>query len=85
MEFLNGVSEKVAAQKHSTFSMAKVLISISPALAENNVNFMTLMYSFIGKVYSSSGCWPSCAFHMHSVIFMSVKTAVKDDSSGEQA
>ena len=33
----------------------------------------------------SSGCWPSWAFHAHSVIFMSEKTAVKDDSSGEQA
>ena len=32
-----------------------------------------------------SGCWPSCAFHAHSVIFMSENTAVKDDSSGEQA
>lgn len=35
--------------------------------------------------YSASGCWPSWAFHMHSVIFMSEKTAVKEDSSGEQA
>ena len=33
----------------------------------------------------ASGCWPSWAFHMHSVIFMSENTAVKDDSSGEQA
>ena len=37
------------------------------------------------RFYSSSGCWPSWAFHIHSVIFMSVKTAVKEDSSGEQA
>ena len=35
--------------------------------------------------YSSSGCWPSWAIHAHSVIFISVKTAVKEDSSGEQA
>ena len=35
--------------------------------------------------YSSSGCWPSWAFHMHSVIFISVKTAVNEDSSGEHA
>ena len=35
--------------------------------------------------YSASGCWPSWAFHMHSVIFISVKTAVNDESSGEQA
>ena len=33
----------------------------------------------------SFGCWPSWAFHMHSVIFMSEKTAVKEDASGEQA
>ena len=32
-----------------------------------------------------SGCCPSCAFHAHSVIFMSVKTAVNEESSGEQA
>ena len=35
--------------------------------------------------HSLSGCWPSCAFHIHSVIFISVNTAVNDDSSGEQA
>ena len=35
--------------------------------------------------YSSSGCWPSWAFQAHSVIFISVNTAVKEDSSGEQA
>ena len=35
--------------------------------------------------YFLSGCWPSWAFQAHSVIFMSEKTAVKDDSSGEQA
>ena len=32
-----------------------------------------------------SGCCPSCAFHAHSVIFMAVKTAVNEESSGEQA
>lgn len=32
-----------------------------------------------------SGCWPSCAFQAHSVIFMSVKTALKLESSGLQA
>lgn len=36
-------------------------------------------------VYSLSGCCPSWAFHAHSVIFISEKMAVKDDSSGEQA
>ena len=35
--------------------------------------------------YSLSGCCPSCAAHMHSVTFISEKTAVNDDSSGEQA
>ena len=35
--------------------------------------------------YSSSGCWPSWAFQAHSIIFISVNTAVKEDSSGEQA
>ena len=32
-----------------------------------------------------SGCCPSCAFHAHSVIFMPLKTAVNEESSGEQA
>ena len=35
--------------------------------------------------YFSSGCCPSCAFHAHSVIFISVNTALKLDSSGLQA
>ena len=39
----------------------------------------------IETVYYSSGCCPSWAFHMQGVILMSVKTAVKEDSSGEQA
>ena len=42
-----------------------------------------VVYSHI--YFSSSGCCPSWAFHIHSVIFMSEKTAVKEDSSGEQA
>ena len=47
-------------------------------------------YSFIAILVHCycnvlSGCWPSWAFHAHSVIFISEKVAVKDDSSGEQA
>ena len=36
-------------------------------------------------VYSSSGFCPSWAFHAHSVIFISVNTAVKLESSGLHA
>ena len=32
-----------------------------------------------------SGCWPSCAFHAHSVICISVNTALKLEFSGLQA
>ena len=32
-----------------------------------------------------SGCWPSWASHLHSVMAISVKTAVKLESSGLQA
>ena len=35
--------------------------------------------------YSSSGFCPSCASHLHSVIAMSVKVALKEESSGLQA
>jgi len=38
----------------------------------------------LNQSWTSSGCWPSWAFQAHSVIFMSEKTAVKEDSSGEQ-
>ena len=39
----------------------------------------------VESLYSASGCWPSWAFHIHSVTFMSENTAVKEESSGEQA
>ena len=35
--------------------------------------------------YSSSGCCPSCASHLHSVISIFVKVALKEESSGLQA
>jgi len=35
--------------------------------------------------YVSSGCCPSCAFHAQSVSCISLKTAVKEEFSGEQA
>ena len=35
--------------------------------------------------YSSSGCWPSWASHLHSVSSILVNTALKEESSGEQA
>ena len=38
-----------------------------------------------GRGRAQSGCWPSWAFHAHSVIFMSVNTALKLESSGLQA
>ena len=38
-----------------------------------------------GRGRTQSGCWPSWAFHAHSVIFMSVNTALKLESSGLQA
>ena len=34
---------------------------------------------------SASGCCPLWAFHWHSIICISVNTALKEDSSGEQA
>ena len=37
------------------------------------------------QIFYQSGCCPSWAFHAHSVNFMSVKTALKDDCSREQA
>ena len=39
----------------------------------------------LGRGRAQSGCWPSWAFHAHSVIFMSVNTALKLESSGLQA
>ena len=35
--------------------------------------------------HASSGCWPSWAFQAHSVILISVNTAVKLESSGLHA
>ena len=35
--------------------------------------------------YISSGCWPSWANHLHPVNSIFVKTALKEESSGEQA
>ena len=48
----------------------------------NFYNFFNFSNPFF---YSLSGCCPSCAAHMHSVTFISEKTAVNDDSSGEHA
>ena len=39
----------------------------------------------IMTVQTLSGCCPSCAFHAHSVIRISVKTALKLEPSGLQA
>ena len=50
----------------------------------SNSDFIKQSYRFPAGQFSS-GCCPSWAFHMHSVTFMSVNTAVKEDSSGEQA
>ena len=51
----------------------------------NHTSQFSPLSSQLVKSYCWSGCWPSCAFHIHSVIFMSEKTAVNVDSSGEQA
>ena len=52
---------------------------------ERSDNFFNFYNFFNFFFYSLSGCCPSCAAHMHSVTFMSEKTAVNDDSSGEHA
>lgn len=44
----------------------------------------TLKGAFSNYVYTS-GCWPSCAFHAHSVTCISVNRAVKLEFSGLQA
>ena len=37
------------------------------------------------KFYSLSGCCPSCANHLHSVISIFVKVALNEESSGLHA
>ena len=44
----------------------------------------TLKGAFSNYVYAS-GCWPSCAFHAHSVTCISVNRAVKLEFSGLHA
>ena len=52
--------------------------------AEGKATFSVFVDEHNSDYYSLSGCWPSWAGHAHSVIFISEKSAVKDDSSGEQ-
>ena len=61
--------------------------AINDMAAQNTINNNPYFFIVISLVlhHYASGCCPSCAFQAHSVIFMSENTAVKEDSSGEQA
>ena len=68
------------------FSVQKHMFSVRIHMFQaqkHKIYFVRMTFSIV-SIYSS-GCCPSCAFHAHSVIFMSVKTALKEDSSGEHA
>ena len=58
---------------------------ISEALGISKIMTFPILRLVLFSGYSSSGCWPSWASHLHSVSSIWVKTALKEDSSGEQA
>ena len=85
-----GIHSKDASKNVSSFvyyCLYNIGHAIAPAVPRQRIVMITFRVAAErgNSCIHQSGCWPSCAFHAHSVSCMLLKTAVNDESSGEHA